>query len=491
MFFCFASGKSPPPLCGKLHKSIKRLLFTRVSICPPADTSTNLNKDLVNAENVTLDKEVRGNLVKLAAKWIEDNEAAEIFEELESLKIENHWRNWYLGYTEVRLPYTDYGARTHKIHTTAVPGSLSSPLFGQVFTEESFHQKMTTELFIYLPGNITGNLSMVTMIEIDTKESFGGTDLIRRYGPEYKLYRYTERINESWYQPIAETYNVYYKRDIGKASIADWRTKRMTGFSASWYLQNMTGHRVSIQPWDKFREPPINKDTLIINSNLMTNMLGLVKSEAKSPHNKYFVRMVNIVDSVINSRHYTLDKLWEDVENFKSSLLGQDELECYVGMLMNNDMETFLEEEETRMNMTRGRGPGPVHNNNISDSALKSAAKLFVYLANCDPTGSSKQAWNKFYADLLTNSSPRLILQTLTSIKKMQTEGQRRINIPAELISRLGKYFSFQFDKIKIAHTSSRKMAKEQDKSIGTKIPDCFHHNECAEIHKFIRTIGI
>ena len=33
------------------------------------------------------------------------------------------------------------------------------------------------------------------MIEIDTKESSGGTDLFKRYMPGYKLYRYTDRIN--------------------------------------------------------------------------------------------------------------------------------------------------------------------------------------------------------------------------------------------------------------------------------------------------------
>ena len=128
-------------------------MFARVSVCPPVDTSTNLNTDLVNAENVTLDKAVRDNLVKLAAEWVEDNEAAEIFEELESLKVDNQWRNWYLGYTEARLPYTEYGVRYYKIHTTAVPGSLSTPLFGQTFKEETFHQKMVTDLYIYLPAD--------------------------------------------------------------------------------------------------------------------------------------------------------------------------------------------------------------------------------------------------------------------------------------------------------------------------------------------------
>ena len=476
-------------------------MFARVSVCPPAETSTNLNKDLVNADNVTLDKAVRENLAKLAAEWVEDNEAADIFEELKSLKVENHWRNWYLGYTEAKLPYTEYGARYYKIHTTVVPGYISSPLFGQTFTEETFHQKMVTDLYIYLHGNITGNLSMVMMVEMDTKGSFGGSDVLQRYMPEYKIYRYTEHINESWYLPIAEIYRVYYNRDIDSVSIADWSTKRITGFTARWYVQNTTGHRVGIQQWDKFREPTknqnVNKDKLIINNNntnIMANLLGLgiknmTKTKTKTPYNEYFVRMVNIVDNVINNRHINVEQLWEDVKNFRFGLLGQDALQCYTGMLKSHDMETFLEEEERRLNMTRGIGP--VHKDNISDSTLNTAAKMFVYIANCNPTSPIKPAWNKFYADLLTNSSPRLIVQTLTSLTKLQTKGLGKINIPAELITRLGKYFSFQFDKIKIALASSRKVAKKQPKLVGMDFPDCFYDKKCGNINEITKTVGI
>ena len=198
--------------------------------------------------------------------------------------------------------------------------------------------------------------------------------------------------------------------------------------------------------------------------------------------------MVNIVDSVIDSRYFTADMLWEDVKKFKFSLLAYDEIQCYNGMLKSHDMETFLEEEEKKLNMTRMKGP--VHKNNISDSTFITAAKMFVYIANCNPTSPIKPAWNKFYADLLSNSSPRLILQTLTSLSKMQTEGLGRINIPAKLISRLGKYFSFQFDKIKIALTSSRQIAKEQPKLIGTEIPDCIHDDKCDETIQLTRSAG-
>ena len=78
-----------------------------------------------------------------------------------------------------------------------------------------------------------------------------------------------------------------------------------------------------------------------------------------------------------------------------------------------------------------------------------------------------------------------MIFQTLTSLRKKQTEEPGRVNIPAELISRLGKLFY----KIKIALTSSRKMAKEQPKLMD--IQDCFNDDKCDEINQVFRTIGI
>ena len=40
--------------------------------------------------------------------------------------------------------------------------------------------------------------------KIDTKESLGGKDFVRRFKPKAKIYRYTKHINDSWYLPIAE-----------------------------------------------------------------------------------------------------------------------------------------------------------------------------------------------------------------------------------------------------------------------------------------------
>ena len=136
----------------------------RVSVCPPQGTATNLNMDLENAENVSLNREKRDHLIKLSAEWIEDNEAIEKFNELKSLKEEKQWRNWYLGYTRIKFPHFYAGVRRYYMETTKISGFLSTPFFGKEFREENFLQKLRINFYIYLHPNISilgGNLSMV------------------------------------------------------------------------------------------------------------------------------------------------------------------------------------------------------------------------------------------------------------------------------------------------------------------------------------------
>ena len=83
------------------------IFFSRLSVCPPADTSTNLNDALMKAENETLDKDTKDLLIKLSAEIMEDVEYSKVIAEQTSLKEENSFKNLYFGQTELVLPHTD------------------------------------------------------------------------------------------------------------------------------------------------------------------------------------------------------------------------------------------------------------------------------------------------------------------------------------------------------------------------------------------------
>ena len=90
------------PIATTIEKyPISKVVFPSVTVCPPQGTNTVLNSDLQKAENATLDKNVRDELVKLAGEWLHDNEFREIYEEVDAFKEEHKFRNLYMGYSSL------------------------------------------------------------------------------------------------------------------------------------------------------------------------------------------------------------------------------------------------------------------------------------------------------------------------------------------------------------------------------------------------------
>ena len=65
---------------------IAKAKFPIVNVCPPENTFTTMNYDLVQADNTTLDKNVRYDLERLYSRWQQDEEFDETFLILISLK---------------------------------------------------------------------------------------------------------------------------------------------------------------------------------------------------------------------------------------------------------------------------------------------------------------------------------------------------------------------------------------------------------------------
>ena len=62
----FTSWRKCPITTSTETFPINDVAFPLVTVCPLEDSNTALNYDLVNAENETLDKKVRQDLVRLA-----------------------------------------------------------------------------------------------------------------------------------------------------------------------------------------------------------------------------------------------------------------------------------------------------------------------------------------------------------------------------------------------------------------------------------------
>ena len=204
-------------------------------MCPPVGTSTNLNKDLINADNITLDKAARDELEQLAFELIEYNEAVKVFEELESLNEKNMWKNWYHGYTRVAFPNSFDDYFEIRIQTAAVPGSLSTPLFGQNYEEESFLVNMFTYVDIiptFKDDIVKSKVeNLVVKVEIDTKETQGEEEYFQKYDGLFiddgQKYLHTGYVNYTWLLPLENaSYCMFeFHRDLDPVTLSFWKTR--------------------------------------------------------------------------------------------------------------------------------------------------------------------------------------------------------------------------------------------------------------------------
>ena len=134
---------------------ITDITLPKVTVCPPKNTFTNLNYDLMMLENMTLDNDTRDELTQFAVGLIQDQVYNEVMANISKLEEENRYYNWYMGYTKIWLPW--WGPRDcdpdgndkecaedklrYDVNTAATSGTISTQYFGHKFEKDKMKSK--------------------------------------------------------------------------------------------------------------------------------------------------------------------------------------------------------------------------------------------------------------------------------------------------------------------------------------------------------------
>ena len=109
---------------------ISEIRFPKVTVCPPKNTFTDLNYDLMITENRTLSEEMRDKMFRYAAEIIEEDSYS--LNNLTKLHEKDGFYNWYHGLTALKKPYQSDGIN-HIIDTSATSGVVTTQYYGQEF----------------------------------------------------------------------------------------------------------------------------------------------------------------------------------------------------------------------------------------------------------------------------------------------------------------------------------------------------------------------
>ena len=151
---------------------ISELDFPNVTVCPPRNSFTSLNPDLVMSRSITFDEEERKELSDLVPEAVyKSNHQAQYLQFL-AYKTEASL-NWYSGTSKIVLPNQDHGFKRFDFYSSAPSGSFSTPYFRQPFDEDTFERQFESEAHISVPENLLEGSKVVIDVEYDTEHEIG------------------------------------------------------------------------------------------------------------------------------------------------------------------------------------------------------------------------------------------------------------------------------------------------------------------------------
>ena len=156
-------------------RPIADLSFPLVTVCPPVRTYTNINYDLLTADRLELDKVSRQELYNYVVTFIQDLEFSESLADLLSYREDGRFTNWYLGHTEITLPYhyvpsgLSHTRRMFELKTYTTEGCIASSNYAQTFDFDQFQNYEQFNAFLKKPTN--EDLVLLTEVQLDSEGS--------------------------------------------------------------------------------------------------------------------------------------------------------------------------------------------------------------------------------------------------------------------------------------------------------------------------------
>ena len=241
---------------------ITDITFPKVTVCPPKNTYTDLNYDLMMATNKTLDNSTRNDLMNHAFELLYDQLFESMKRNMGQLEDGNRYYNWYHGYTELKLPYphesgydsAPSGANIYYISSTASNGTISTRFFGEKYNAENVDTYILYHVII--DSSATKNNTNVTLhfdieylsmeglsqYNYDSMSYYLDYDKIVDNGPFSK--NFTPAYGGSSFR---DKRSIKLTRKVTEEEVKKQKLQTNPGFRFKWYYSGM-----NVDPWPKF-----------------------------------------------------------------------------------------------------------------------------------------------------------------------------------------------------------------------------------------------
>ena len=215
---------------------ISKIKFPKVTVCPPRGTLTDLNYDLMLAENKTFEEKQLNDLQSFINDVVDNHVYLDKWTQLNE---ENRYFNWYHGYTKFLPPVNSiFFGKTHTIESSALSGVVTTENFGDVFQKDMIEKKAFYRVTVSPRDNFSldPNVTLHIKVEIERIAGYSKENMFITPG-FYKL-----ELNNAFFNvsPPVE-YSFQYQRDISPEELSQVKMDIMPGLRVSWHYTSNNG----------------------------------------------------------------------------------------------------------------------------------------------------------------------------------------------------------------------------------------------------------
>ena len=234
---------------------IAELKLPKVTVCPPKNTFTDLNYDLMMTENITLTEETRDELFKYALEIINEDSFSE--NRWTNLHEDDRFYNWYHSYTMIDSPYYFDSRLNIDIRTVATSGVVTTQHYREQFMPKLVEKKIRYRVRVYPPESAKRNKNVTLHFKLEklsmTELESGSEDGVYMHGlRELDPDLTTAYINFT--SPKSFDYKVILSRDVSSGDVVSQKLDLMPGFRFSWWYSGM-----EVTPDNRYRHLDIAK----------------------------------------------------------------------------------------------------------------------------------------------------------------------------------------------------------------------------------------
>ena len=228
---------------------ISEIKFPKVTVCPPKNTYTDLNDDLMLAENFTLTDEMRDELLEYSKKVI----IAHIYmDDLDMLQEDDRYYNWYYGYSKIQHTITnEIGQLTYFIFTSATSGVVTTQYFGEQYQPSLMEKKVLFAVLVYPPKSVNNYTNVTLHFNLEKVSTTGlSKDLDITYVYDSSLEEGLKSVSVDFIPPAGdEGFRFVQLRRYIEEDFTNIEMESMPGFRMSWHY---TGLGDNVTPDSRF-----------------------------------------------------------------------------------------------------------------------------------------------------------------------------------------------------------------------------------------------